>query len=181
MTENPQTPNPIEPPTPGPSTPAGSSASSAAPAKPSEPGQTPRRKLIDATTWKFILVGIVNTIVGTTVMFLAYNWLGFGYWVSSALNYIIGSIVSFVLNKYFTFQNKERSLRQVWLFILNIAACYLVAYGLAKPLVYALTSGLSVKVADNLSMGLGMILFVALNYAGQRFVVFASKTDAARK
>lgn len=144
-------------------------------------GEPPRRKLIDATTWKFILVGIVNTIVGTTVMFLAYNWLGFGYWVSSALNYIIGSIVSFVLNKYFTFQNRERSLRQVWLFILNIAACYLVAYGLAKPLVYALTSGLSVKVADNLSMGLGMILFVVLNYAGQRFVVFASKTDAARK
>ncbi|OFR31571.1 polysaccharide biosynthesis protein GtrA [Actinomyces sp. HMSC065F11] len=137
--------------------------------------------MIDATTWKFILVGIVNTIVGTTVMFLAYNWLGFGYWVSSALNYIIGSIVSFVLNKYFTFQNKERSLRQVWLFIVNIAACYLLAYGLAKPLVYALTSELSVKVADNLSMGLGMILFVALNYAGQRFVVFASKTDAAQK
>lgn len=180
MTENPGTPNPIEPPTPGPSTPDGSSAHPAAPAKPSAPGQA-RRKLIDATTWKFILVGIVNTIVGTTVMFLAYNWLGFGYWVSSALNYIIGSIVSFVLNKYFTFQNKERSLRQVWLFILNIAACYLVAYGLAKPLVYALTSGLSVKVADNLSMGLGMILFVALNYAGQRFVVFASKTDAAQK
>ena len=126
-------------------------------------------------------MGIVNTIVGTTVMFLAYNWLGFGYWVSSALNYIIGSIVSFVLNKYFTFQNKERSLRQVWLFIVNIAACYLLAYGLAKPLVYALTSELSVKVADNLSMGLGMILFVALNYAGQRFVVFASKTDAAQK
>lgn len=170
MTENPQTPPPSEPPASGPS----------APAKPSAPGQA-RRKLIDTTTWKFILVGIVNTIVGTTVMFLAYNWLGFGYWVSSALNYIIGSIVSFVLNKYFTFQNKERSLRQVWLFILNIAACYLVAYGLAKPLVYALTSGLSVKVADNLSMGLGMILFVALNYAGQRFVVFASKTDAARK
>lgn len=180
MTENPGTPNPIEPPTPGPSTPAGSPASPSAPAKPSAPGQA-RRKLIDATTWKFILVGIVNTIVGTTVMFLAYNWLGFGYWVSSALNYIIGSIVSFVLNKYFTFQNKERSLRQVWLFIVNIAACYLLAYGLAKPLVYALTLGLSVKVADNLSMGLGMILFVALNYAGQRFVVFASKTDAAQK
>lgn len=172
MIENPQTPTSADPSTP---------ADPPAPAEPQAFAEPPRRKLIDATTWKFILVGIVNTIVGTSVMFLAYNWLGFGYWVSSALNYIIGSIVSFVLNKYFTFQNKERSLRQVWLFILNIAVCYLVAYGLAKPLVYALTSGLSVKVADNLSMGLGMILFVALNYAGQRFVVFASKTDATRK
>ncbi|MDO5035145.1 MAG: GtrA family protein [Actinomycetaceae bacterium] len=132
-------------------------------------------KLIDATTWKFIVVGIINTIVGTAVMFLAYNWLGFGYWVSSALNYIIGSIVSFILNKYFTFQNKERSIRQIVLFILNIAVCYLIAYGVAKPLVLAVTAGLSPKMADNLSMGLGMILFVALNYLGQRFIVFANK------
>lgn len=131
-----------------------------------------RQKLIDATTWKFAIVGVINTIVGTAVMFLAYNWLGFGYWVSSALNYIIGSIVSFVLNKYFTFQNKERSVKQVLLFIANIALCYLVAYGMAKPIVHNLMEGVSVKVADNVSMVLGMVLFVILNYAGQRWVVF---------
>lgn len=105
-------------------------------------------------------------------MFLAYNWLGFGYWVSSALNYIIGSIVSFVLNKYFTFQNKERSVKQVVLFIANIALCYLVAYGMAKPIVHNLMDDVSLKVADNVSMVLGMVLFVILNYAGQRWVVF---------
>ncbi|MDO5048730.1 MAG: GtrA family protein [Actinomycetaceae bacterium] len=132
----------------------------------------PREKLIDATTWKFAIVGVINTIVGTTVMFLAYNWLGFGYWVSSALNYIIGSIVSFFLNKYFTFQNKERSLKQVVLFIANITICYLLAYGMAKPIIYNVLEGVSVTVADNVAMGLGMVLFVILNYAGQRWVVF---------
>ena len=30
-------------------------------------------KVLDATFWKFILVGIANTIVGTAVMFAAYN------------------------------------------------------------------------------------------------------------
>lgn len=52
-------------------------------------------KLIDKTTFKFIFVGIINTLVGTSVMFVAYNLLHFSYWISSASNYIIGSIVSF--------------------------------------------------------------------------------------
>ena len=30
-------------------------------------------KVLDATFWKFILVGIANTIVGTAVMFASYN------------------------------------------------------------------------------------------------------------
>ena len=64
-------------------------------------------KLIDKTTIKFILVGIVNTLVGTGVMFLMYNLLHASYWISSASNYIIGSIVSYVLNKYFTFIHSQ--------------------------------------------------------------------------
>ena len=85
-------------------------------------------KLIDKTTIKFILVGIVNTLVGTGVMFLMYNLLHASYWISSASNYIIGSIVSYVLNKYFTFQNKEKSWEQLVKFALNITVCYPVSY-----------------------------------------------------
>lgn len=53
------------------------------------------QQLLDVTFWKFVLVGIVNTLVGTTVMFVAYNALHLSYWISSASNYIIGSIVSY--------------------------------------------------------------------------------------
>lgn len=62
---------------------------------------------------RFIIVGIINTLVGAGVMFFMYNILGAGYWVSSALNYIVGSIVSYFLNKYFTFRQKQKSLRIV--------------------------------------------------------------------
>lgn len=54
------------------------------------------QQLLDATFWKFVLVGIVNTLVGTTVMFVVYNALHLSYWISSASNYIIGSIVEYV-------------------------------------------------------------------------------------
>ena len=130
------------------------------------------KKLLDRTFWKFSLVGIINTIVGTSVMFLCYNAFHLNYWVSSAMNYIIGSIVSYFLNKYFTFQNKQRSWKIVIKFIINISVCYLIAYGVAKPLVARILSGQSVTIQENGAMLVGMCLFVGLNYLGQRFFAF---------
>ena len=86
------------------------------------------KQYLDLTFWKFILVGIINTLVGTTVMFVAYNLCHLNYWVSSASNYVVGSIVSYFLNKYFTFQDKKKSWRQVGIFVVNITICYLLAY-----------------------------------------------------
>lgn len=130
------------------------------------------RKLLDKTFWKFILVGIVNTLVGTGVMFLFYNVFHFGYWISSASNYVVGSIVSYLLNKHFTFQNKSRSPKVLVRFVLNITVCYLVAYGVAKPVVRMLLSGMSAAIQDNGAMLMGMCVFVVLNYLGQRFFAF---------
>lgn len=132
-------------------------------------------KLIDATTIKFLLVGVINTLVGTAVMFGFYNLLHAGYWVSSAANYIVGSIVSYLLNKYFTFQNKEKSVKQMVTFVLNITVCYLLAYGLAKPITLQVLSFTTQQIQENVAMLVGMCLFVALNYFGQRFIVFKSK------
>lgn len=132
-------------------------------------------KYLDIKTAKFLLVGVINTIVGTTVMFVLYNVLSASYWFSSAMNYIVGSIVSYFLNKYFTFQYKKRDLKVVVKFIVNISVCYLLSYGAAKEAVYFILQDFSVNVKDNLSMLAGMCLFVVLNYLGQRLWVFQDK------
>ena len=62
------------------------------------------RGLIDRRLAKFLLVGVINTLVGTAIMFGLYNLAHCSYWVSSAANYILTSILSFFLNKYFTFK-----------------------------------------------------------------------------
>ena len=129
-------------------------------------------RIFDRTILKFLIVGVVNTLFGTAVMFSLYNLAGCSYWISSAANYILGSILSFFLNKYFTFQNKERPWRQVVRFTVNIAACYLVAYGVAKPAARMLLSGQSVSIQENAAMLVGMCLFTGLNYFGQRFFAF---------
>ena len=127
---------------------------------------------LDLTFWKFILVGLIITLVGTTVMFVADNLCHLNYWVSSASNYVVGSIVSYFLNKYFTFQDKKKSWRQVGIFVVNITICYLLAYGLAKPMVSWILSSENKVVQDNLSMLVGMGAFVVFNYLGQRLFVF---------
>lgn len=120
----------------------------------------------------FCLVGVVNTLVGTAVMYGLYNLAHCGYWFSSAMNYVIGSIVSYFLNKRFTFKSSERSWAEIARFVINIAVCWLIAYGLAKPLVRMIFSGLSEKANDNLAMLAGMVIFTGLNYLGQRFFTF---------
>lgn len=129
-------------------------------------------KLLDKTFLKFIIVGCINTLVGTIVMFLSYNWFGLGYWISSALNYVVGSIVSYFLNKYYTFQNKEKSIKIIIKFIVNITICYVISYGLAKPLISYILFSVPKVVQENVAMIVGMGLFVILNYLGQRFTVF---------
>lgn len=129
-------------------------------------------KLVDLTMLKFLLVGAFNTLIGCGTMFLLYNLAGCSYWLSSAANYVVGSVVSFFLNKYFTFQNHEQSPKQVLRFIINVAVCYLVAYGAAKPIVLQLLAGQPTKVKENLAMFIGMCIFTVLNYFGQRFFAF---------
>lgn len=130
------------------------------------------KKIFDKIFWKFILVGIINTVVGTGIMFICYNILHFNYWVSTAMNYIIGSVVSFFLNKHFTFQNHEHNWNIILKFIINIFVCYLIAYGIAKPLVSYLLAEQSIVIQENGAMLAGMCFYVGLNYLGQRFFTF---------
>ena len=134
-----------------------------------------KAKLLDATVWKFLLVGVANTLVGSGVMFLLYNLAHVHYWVAVCANYVVGGILSFFLNKYFTFQNRERSAALVGRFILTVAACALVAYGLAKPAVRWALAGYGERVQENVAMLVGMVLYTGLNYFGQRFFAFRQK------
>ena len=131
--------------------------------------------VVDRKLLKFVAVGIVNTVVGTAIMFGLYNLAGCSYWVSSATNYTLTSILSFFLNKFFTFQNRQKSPAQVLRFAGNILVCYLVAYGAAKPAVLWALAGAGKTLQENLAMVVGMCLFTGLNYLCQRLFVFSDK------
>lgn len=132
-------------------------------------------KLIDLKTAKFIIVGLANTLIGSLLMFTLYNVFQMSYWFSSASNYVVGSIFSYIFNKNWTFKNKDQSKKTVPLFVLNIIVCYVLAYGISKPFISYLLRHATTSIQDNVSMGLGLVLFTGFNYLGQRYFVFKEK------
>ena len=101
------------------------------------------KALFDEKLWKFLLVGVLNTLVGNGLMFLLYNLVHWGYWPSTAVSYSLASVMS-----------------------------YFLAYGVAQKLMEVILSGVGESLRDNIAMLTGMCLFVGLNYLGQRFFAF---------
>ena len=131
-------------------------------------------KLIDKSIPKFLLVGVGNTLLSMVLMFLLE---GLGYWPSTAIAYVAGAVMSFFLNRRFTFQSQETLLRSAVKFAVNVAVCYVLAYSLAQPAtgwVLGRTSLAPVWQERLTKLG-GMCLYTALNYFGQRFFAFAAK------
>lgn len=133
-------------------------------------------KIIDEKLVRFILIGVLNTLIGTAIMFGLYNIFGCSYWISSASNYILVSIFSYFLNKKFTFRHHGETLKSGAKFAVNILVCYFAAYGIAKPAVMLIMVGSSVYIQENAAMLAGMCIFTGLNYLGQRFFVFGETT-----
>ncbi len=132
---------------------------------------------IPSTMIKFAIVGVINTIVGTAVMLVLYNVFGCSYWFSSAANYVIGSIISYCLNRWYTFRYHGSTWKSIVRFAINIVVCYLIAYSVAQPLTKWVLSSQTVAVQENVAMLVGTVLFIIINYLGQRFFAFhESKT-----
>ena len=60
------------------------------------------------TLIKYLLVGVLNTIVGFGLIFLLM-WRGFSPELSNIIGYAVGICFSFVMNKIFTFKSKQAS------------------------------------------------------------------------
>ena len=125
------------------------------------------KKLIDKSIPRFLLVGVGNTLLSMVLMFLLE---GLGYWPSTAIAYVAGAVMSFFLNRHFTFQSEETLLRSA----VKFAVCYVVAYALAQPIAGWVLgrTALSPLWQERLTKLGGMALYTALNYFGQRFFAF---------
>jgi len=140
------------------------------------------REFFDAKMLKFIFVGVLNTLLGAAIMFGLYNLTGFGYWSSSAISYVAASIFSFFMNRSYTFNDKSSPVVPALKFAANQAACYLLAFSLAKPLILLLMEGTNLpqNTTDNAAMFAGMVIFTGLNYIGQRYFVFRKAAESPR-
>lgn len=159
--------------------------------KPHLPSPGPVRALFMAgrghgTCWQLVrygLVGGANTIIDMSVL-NALLWLFpphkvYLLVVENSVAYASGAVSSFFLNKYWTFQRKQRpSRREAGRFLLSVALELVASDGLLWLAEMALSPFIAnVTVRDNASKLLAVAANAALSYLLMRLWIFASGTQ----
>ena len=80
--------------------------------------------LFDKSFFRYILVGLTNTFI-TAFCILLLTYLEFDLYEANLIGYIIGIIVSYILNSLFTFSVKLSFLRSMR-FLVTCASCYVI-------------------------------------------------------
>ncbi|ALC91322.1 polysaccharide biosynthesis protein GtrA [Bacillus sp. FJAT-18017] len=128
---------------------------------------------------RFLVVGVINTLVGLSIMFLLLHGAGLSYWVSTFIGNTVGAGVSFVLNRNFTFRSKEAGLWSVVRFVCVILFCYVVSYQLGSMVIeWVAGDYFSEIVVTNGKVLFSTGLYTVLNYLLQRIVVFRERRYA---
>ena len=120
---------------------------------------------------RFTLVGIVNTFSGLMVIY-GVKWLfGLGDVLSNMIGYGVGLIVSFLLNKSWTFRHEGEFLKSALRFITAFAVAYPVNLGVVFFLIE--WGGMNSYVSQALGIPPYMVVFFLLS----RYVAFRKNPD----
>lgn len=149
------------------------------------------RKVVDRTLIYYVIIGILNFILCTALMFFLFNVCSVSDELSSLINYVLGSVIWYVACKYILFPKRKTTWELIVRFLLEVAICYLVSFHLLAPIisdvllrfreVWEFVGSIGIEGADmiegNLQMTLGVVIYAVLNYFGQRYFVFTSRFD----
>ncbi|MFF3022571.1 GtrA family protein [Gottfriedia sp. NPDC057948] len=133
---------------------------------------------MNKTFIRFIAVGIANTIVGLSFIYLLLHLFGLSYWISTFIGNSIGACVSYILNRNFTFKSQGSVKKSIPLFIIVILTCYFIAFNLgAKIIDYILNlqDFISLNYKNDFAVLISSGLYTILNYFGQKLLVFKNK------
>src|SRR5690606_14500988 len=101
--------------------------------------------------------------------------LDLNYWLSTFLGNGIGALVSYVLNKKFTFRSNARVANSMWKFLTVTLACYGISYGIGLYGGHALVTivpAFPEKWAQNAAVLFGTGLYTVTNYLGHKYFTF---------
>ncbi len=76
---------------------------------------------------RFLVVGLVNTAVGLSIMYVLLH-IFHHYWAATFIGNAAGAVVSYVLNRIFTFKSGVHLSKSILRFILVIGVCYGLSY-----------------------------------------------------
>jgi len=115
---------------------------------------------------RFNLVGLFNLVVASTV-YVALIAIGFNYVIALSADYIVGMVISFVLNKNFTFRISQRT--NVWM-ILRMISVYIAIFIINIMLLLVFID--TMKFNPYISQAIAIFVIVIISFSCQKFFVF---------
>ncbi|MHB2247719.1 GtrA family protein [Pseudomonas fitomaticsae] len=115
-------------------------------------------KLLDRSLFKFLIVGIGNTLTGLSVIYAMKYFFAANDIYANAFGYTCGLIVSYALNSRWTFEFKGEQLSAFKRFCI----CFLLSYAANILTVMTLIKALSLDAY--LAQALGMPAYTVTNY-----------------
>jgi putative flippase GtrA len=123
---------------------------------------------------RFLMVGVVNTVIGLTTIFILLDNTS-NYWLSTFVGNSIGALISFLLNRNFTFHSNVPIHRGAPAFIIVILLSYITSYSVSKWLMAMNSTGIYfiIFTQQDVAVLVGTLLYTFTNYFGQKYFVFA--------
>jgi glycosyltransferase involved in cell wall biosynthesis/putative flippase GtrA len=118
---------------------------------------------------KYLLVGIANTLVGLGTIYFAMYFLRLEIIQANVLGYSVGILLSFVLNKTWTFSSNDHIVSSFLRFTLVLALAYTV------NLVTVLVSNSYFGINPYLAQALGMVPYTVIGFIGSRLYAFRTQ------
>ncbi|MGV3488522.1 MAG: GtrA family protein [Tuberibacillus sp.] len=127
--------------------------------------------------FRFILVGVINTIVGMSAIYLLMHLFKVNYWLSTSAGTIVGACVSYILNRTFTFKSQRSVAASLPAFFFVMVICYVASYCIGReisPMVLHHMAFISKSLVQDVAVLTGAGLYTIMNYFGQKLFVFQS-------
>lgn len=122
---------------------------------------------------RFTLVGLLNTGLGYAVIFACMGWLGWNPFASNVAGYAVGMLVSFTLNRQFTFRSTGDARREGARFLL----IFLLAYLANLIVLWLLVRWLQLDVV--VSQVLAGVVYFGMSFVLNKYYVFADRSRSA--
>ena len=127
-------------------------------------------KITSITEVRFLFVGILNTAVGYGLYALFIFW-GIQYFISNTLSFILGTIHSYLWNKFYTFKSKEKSIQEP----IRFTSIYLIVFALSNFLLWLFIEKLYLNAY--IAGGIGLFFTTIISFTGHKYFSFKYKSD----
>ena len=125
--------------------------------------------------FRFCIIGSIGVVVNTAVMYLTNELYAVQYILASVMAFLVASVNNFLLNKFFTFHDKDWVVSAVCKQYLKFVSVALISLGITIGVLAVLVELVGLHpVASNL---IGVLAATVSNFLGNKFFAFKSRAS----